>query len=102
MVKKPQDTNHMIGELMEFTKKQLERQAKKLDEIIDVVGLQQDILQKVTEDMRDVRQGQLSHDKRFDQLEALAHATARAVDKDAVKVIDHERRLIRMEVRGRR
>ncbi len=88
MVKKEKDTNGLLTELMEFVKKQFEVQGK--------------ILEDTAEEIRDLRQGQLDQEKRFDQLETAVRAVSRAVDKDAVKVIDHERRLTRIEVRSRR
>lgn len=63
--------------------------------------LQQKILEKTYYDIRDLRQGQLLHDKRFDSIEQTLRAVSYAVDKDAVKVIDHERRLSRLEIRSK-
>ncbi|MDO8514110.1 MAG: hypothetical protein Q7S50_01040 [bacterium] len=97
MAKKEKDTNGLLSELMAFVKKQFERQEKQLDRVESVLSLHQDILEKGSEDMRDLRQGQLLHDKRFDELDSAVHGISRAVDKDAVKVIDHERRIIRLE-----
>lgn len=86
MVKRVKDTNGLLTELISFVKKQFDVQEK--------------LLEKSAEDIRDLRQGQLSHDKRFDELESAVRGLSRAVDKDAVKVIDHERRLTRLEYRS--
>ncbi len=72
-----------IGEFVVFVKKQFE--------------LLYDVLEKTSADIRDLRQGQMMHDKRFDELEQIMRGVSRAVDKDAVKVIDHERRITRLE-----
>ena len=84
-MKKVKDVSGQIGELTSFVKKQFE--------------LQEKLLEKTSEDIKDLRQGQLLHDKRFDELESAVRGISRAVDKDAVKVIDHERRLTRVEFR---
>lgn len=74
-------------EFMGFVKRQFE--------------LQQKLMEKTHYDIRDLRQGQLLHDKRFDGIEQTLRAVSYAVDKDAVKVIDHERRLNRLEIRSK-
>lgn len=68
---------------MTFVKKQFELQYK--------------LWEKSSADIRDLRQGQLMHDKRFDEIDQVLHGISHAVDKDAVKVIDHERRITRLE-----
>ena len=88
MAKKKGDANSLLREFMTFVKKQFEIQKK--------------LLEKTVEDIRDLRQGQLAHDKRFDELESAVHGISRAVDKDAVKVIDHERRTTRLEFKSTR
>ena len=88
MAGKKKDVGSLVAELMRFVKGQFEVQEK--------------LLEKTSEDIRDLRQGQLMHDKRFDELESAVRAVSRAVDKDAVKVIDHERRVIRLEHSSRR
>ncbi len=70
-------------EFMAFVKKQFE--------------LVQKLMEKTSYDIRDLRQGQLMHDKRFDEIDSNLRAVARATDKDSVKVIDHERRITRLE-----
>ena len=83
MVRGTKDVGGLLKELMTFVKQQFE--------------IQEDILEKTAEDIKDLRQGQLLHDKRFDELESAVRGISRAVDKDAVKVIDHERRITRLE-----
>ena len=95
MTKKQKDTNGLIMELMEFLKKQFEIIYKRFD-------AQEKILESSAEDIRDLREGQLLHDRRFDELESAVRGISRAVDKDAVKVIDQGRRLTRFELRSRR
>ncbi len=75
------------GEIMSFVKKQFQ--------------LQQELLEKTAYDIRDLRQGQMLHDKRFDEIEQTLDGVTRAVDKDAIKVIDHERRIHRLEFRSK-
>jgi hypothetical protein len=82
---KKKEPGEMLAEFMIFVKKQFE--------------LQQRLLEKTSYDIRDLRQGQLLHDKRFDELESVARGISHAVDKDSVKVIDHERRISRLEFR---
>ena len=84
---KKKGLEELVGEFMTFVKKQFE--------------LQQKLLEKTSYDIRDLRQGQLMHDKQFDELSQTLRGISHAVDKDAVKVIDHERRITRMEIRGR-
>jgi hypothetical protein len=50
---------------------------------------------------RDIFQGQLAQEKRLDDIEQVLRGISRAVDKDAVKVIDHERRITRLEIRSK-
>jgi hypothetical protein len=76
-----------LGEFMTFIKKQF--------------GLQQQLLEKTAEDIRDLRQGQMSHDRRLDEVEQAMRGVLRAVDRDAVKVVDHERRIHRLEFRAK-
>ena len=83
MVRGTKDVGGLLKELMTFVKQQFE--------------IQEDILEKTAEDIKDLRQGQLLHDKRFDELESAVRGISRAVDKDAVKVIDHERRITRLQ-----
>lgn len=83
MAKKEKDTNSLLTELSTFVKEQFE--------------LQEKMLETTTDEIRDLRQGQLLHDKRFDELDSVVRGISRAVDKDAVKVIDHERRIARLE-----
>ncbi|MDO8518302.1 MAG: hypothetical protein Q7S26_03370 [bacterium] len=84
MVKK-KESGEVSGEFMTFVKRQFE--------------LQQKLLEKTVYDIRDLRQGQLLHDKQFDEIQQTLQGISRAVDKDAVKVIDHERRISRLEFR---
>src|SRR3989344_9653603 len=119
MTKKQKDTNGLIMELMEFVKKQFEgvenmfvgmdkrfegmdkrfegmdkrfdRIDKRLDSQHQVLTLHQKTLEDMGHDVRELREGQLLHDKRFDELDSAVHAVSRAVDKDAVKVIDQGR-----------
>ncbi|OGG79179.1 hypothetical protein A3A39_03620 [Candidatus Kaiserbacteria bacterium RIFCSPLOWO2_01_FULL_54_13] len=88
MAKKPIGANNSTSELFSFVKKQFE--------------LQEKLLEKTSEDIRDIRETLLLHDKRFDELESVGRAVQRAIDKDSVKVIDHERRIARLEIRGAR
>ena len=83
MVRGTKDVGGLLKELMTFVKQQFE--------------IQEDILEKTAEDIKDLRQGQLLHDKRFDELESAVRGISRAVDKDAVKVIDRERRITWLE-----
>ena len=80
---KKKEPEELQTEFMAFVKRQFE--------------LVQKLLEKTSYDMRDLRQGQLMHDKRFDEIEQSLHGISRAVDKDSVKVIDHERRIGRLE-----
>ena len=82
MVKK-KGPEELMGEFMTFVKKQFE--------------LQQRLLEKTSTDIRDLRQGQMMHDKQFDEIAQALRGVSRAIDKDAVKVIDHERRISRLE-----
>ncbi len=68
---------------MTFVKKQFE--------------LQQRLLEKTSTDIRDLRQGRLMHDKQFYEIVQTLRGIAHAVDKDSVKIIDHERRISRLE-----
>lgn len=88
MAKSEKSTGSLLKELVTFVKKQFE--------------VQERLLEKTAEDIKDLRQGQLLHDKRFDELESAVHAVSRAVDKDAVKTIDHERRITRLEYKTSR
>lgn len=98
------DLTGFVKKQFEMIEKRFERQEKRFDAMKatleshgQILELHQDTMEKMHEDLRDIRQGQLLHDRRFDELESVVRATAKAVDKDAVKVIDHERRLIRLE-----
>lgn len=80
---KKKEPAKLLADFMAFTKRQFE--------------LLQHVLEKTAIDIRDLRQGQLLHDKRFDEIESVMRGISRAVDKDAVKVIDQERRITRLE-----
>jgi hypothetical protein len=82
--KKPEEVS---GEFVAFIKRQFD--------------LQQKLLEKTVYDIRDLRQGQLLHDKRFDEIDRSLRAISHAVDKDAVKVIDHERRINKLEFKAK-
>jgi hypothetical protein len=75
-----------MAEFMTFVKKQFE--------------LQQKLMEKTAYDIRDLRQGQLMHDKKFDKVESALRGVLRAVDRDSVKVMDHERRISRIEFKN--
>ncbi|RJQ35252.1 hypothetical protein C4568_01375 [Candidatus Parcubacteria bacterium] len=114
--KNPRSTDDRLDELMGFMKKHFERIEvrfdsvdKRFDGIDKRLNLQQDVLvthnkmlEDVLEDVRDLRHGQLEHDKRFDALESTVRGISRAIDKDSVKVIDHERRIKRLEYKSMR
>ncbi len=74
----------LLNEFMAFTKKQFELQAQ--------------VIEKINHDVRDLRQGQMIHDKRFDEIDRANRAISHAVDRDAVKGIDHERRITKLEL----
>src|SRR3989344_6900483 len=71
--------------------KRFDRIDKRLDSQHQVLTLHQKTLEDMGHDVRELREGQLLHDKRFDELDSAVHAVSRAVDKDAVKVIDQGR-----------
>lgn len=80
---KKKDPEVLMEEFMTFVKKQFELNYK--------------LLEKTAYDIRDLRQGQMAHDKRFDEIESALRGVTRAVEKDSIKVIDHERRISRLE-----
>lgn len=71
------------GSFEAFVKKQFESQYK--------------LLTNLSERMRDLHYGQSVQEKRLDEIEQNLRAVSRAIDTDSVKVIDHERRISRLE-----
>jgi len=54
-------------------------------------------LQSIRSDLRELRDGQKQHEKRLDGIEEMLGAVSRAVDKDAVMIIEYGRRITRLE-----
>lgn len=54
-------------------------------------------LQSIQTDIRQLQKTQKEHTERFDEIDEMLGALSRAVDKDAVMIIEYGRRLTRLE-----
>jgi hypothetical protein len=61
--------------------------------------LQQKLLTNLSERMRDLHYGQSVQEKRLDEIEQNLRGVLRAIDSDSVQIVDHERRIARLEVK---
>lgn len=67
---------------------------KKVDEQFGTVFAQ---LHALHDNMKELQEGQKQHDGRFDEIEESLEAISKAVDKDAITIISHERRIRSLE-----
>ena len=85
----------------EPTNKQLyDLVSKKFDVVDSRFGLFATQLENIQDDIRVMQKVQKEHTERLDEIQSTLDAVSRAVDKDAVTLIAHGRRLARLE-RGR-
>ena len=54
-------------------------------------------LQSIQTDIRQLQKIQKEHTERFDEIDEVLGAVSRAVDKDAVTIIEYGRRMARLE-----
>lgn len=54
-------------------------------------------LQSIQTDIRQLQKTQKEHTERFDEIDEMLGVLSRAVDKDAVMIIEYGRRLTRLE-----
>ena len=54
-------------------------------------------LQSIQSDMRQLQKVQKEHTERFDDIDEVLGAVSRAVDKDAMTIIEYGRRITRLE-----
>ncbi|MEI7720158.1 MAG: hypothetical protein WCI89_03040 [bacterium] len=87
------DLNKSLSGFIPFVKKQFENQEKLFEIVIaDIQG--------VKEEIQDIKDGQVMQDKRLDDIDVVLRGVLRAVDKDSVRVVNHERRITKLERAG--
>ncbi|MEK7612659.1 MAG: hypothetical protein AAB449_00740 [Patescibacteria group bacterium] len=80
---KEKDTHRLVQDFMGFTKRQFE--------------LQEKLIINLGADIRDLKEGQLMLEKQLDETQIVLRGVQRAIDRDSVKIINHERRITRLE-----
>ena len=82
-----------VDNLAIITAKAFERSDKRLDRIEIILEKQVELSISTMKDVKEIKDVQMNHEKLLDDIGETLRALSRAVDKDAITIVDHGRRI---------